>query len=117
MMLYLLGINHQSAPVDLRERVHFSAEEISEALPELVQAEGIILCALGGGVGAVAPYVAFTYTPLKEYPVPLIQYLQIHPAVCVQGIVIALLIGILAAAWPSWRGLRMQVVTALRSLE
>lgn len=83
----------------------------------LLQIESLALCALSGAVGALVPYIAFTYTPLKGYPVPLIQYLKIHPAVCFEGFVIALLVGVIAAAWPSWMGLRLNVVAALRRLE
>jgi glutamyl-tRNA reductase len=34
-MLYLLGLNHKSAPVEVRERLHFPRQELSELLPDL----------------------------------------------------------------------------------
>lgn len=83
----------------------------------LLQSESILLCVAGGAVGAAIPYVAFTHTALKEYTVPLIIHLQIEPSVCVKGVLISLVIGILAAAWPSWQVLRMKVVVALRTIE
>lgn len=83
----------------------------------LIQSESLLLCALGGTIGALAPYIAFTYTPLRDLTVPLIQHLEVNPVVCLHALLIALAIGILAAIWPSWQGLRMKVVSALRNLE
>ncbi len=40
-MLYLLGVSHRSAPVELRERLHFSAQEIRDLLPELCGSAGV----------------------------------------------------------------------------
>ncbi len=40
-MLYLVGVSHRSAPVELRERLHFSAQEIRELLPELCRSTGV----------------------------------------------------------------------------
>ena len=34
-MLYLLGVNHRSAPIEIRERLHFPREELVKALPDL----------------------------------------------------------------------------------
>jgi glutamyl-tRNA reductase len=35
-MLYLLGLNHRSAPIEVRERLYFPREELVRHLPELV---------------------------------------------------------------------------------
>ena len=45
MQILLVGLNHQSAPLEVRERVSFSKEQLSEALPLLSQrvGEGVIL--------------------------------------------------------------------------
>ncbi|OWY71697.1 hypothetical protein B7486_08485 [cyanobacterium TDX16] len=82
----------------------------------LVQTESLMLCMVGGFVGAIGPYVAFTYTPLRNLTVPLIQTIEIVPFTCVKAMVIALGIGIIAAMWPSWLAIRMHVVTALREV-
>ena len=42
-MLYLLGLNHRSASVEVREKLHFSAEEIRDALPAMTRTEGVDL--------------------------------------------------------------------------
>jgi len=83
----------------------------------MIQSESLIVCLLGGVLGAVGPYVAFTWSPLKNLTVPLIQQLDIQPLVCVQAVGIATLIGIAAAAWPSWLAGRLRVVDAFRMLE
>jgi putative ABC transport system permease protein len=82
----------------------------------MIQTESLLLCAIGGVIGAVTPYILFMHTPLKNFKVPLIQTLEIQPAVCLRAIMIALVIGVIAAIWPSWLALRMKVVSALRNL-
>jgi len=82
-----------------------------------IQAESLLLCAVGGAIGAAIPYIAFTHTPLRNYQVPLIMYLDISKGVCFQSLLIAVGIGVLAAAWPAWSAARLHVVTALRNLE
>jgi putative ABC transport system permease protein len=83
----------------------------------LIQSESLLLCLTGGLLGALGPYIAFTYTPLREFTVPVIQSLEIAPLVVVQAVGIAALIGILAAAWPAWAAARLKVVEAFRVLE
>src|SRR5207248_7975633 len=83
----------------------------------LIGSESLLLCAAGGVAGAMIPFVAFTWTPLKDFTVPLIQHLEIHPIVCVKATAIAVLIGLTAGLWPAWLAFRMHVVNALRSLE
>lgn len=83
----------------------------------LVQTESLVLCTLGGLIGAMIPYIAFTHTPLANFKVPLIQKLTIEPAVCMNGVIISLGIGVLAAVWPSILALRLNVIQAFRNLE
>lgn len=82
-----------------------------------IQTESLLLCAMGGAIGASVPYIAFNHTFLRNYPVPLIQNLEILPHVCLQSLFIAAAIGVLAAAWPAWSAARLHVVSALRNLE
>lgn len=83
----------------------------------LMQTESVLLCALGGLIGAGAPYIAFTYTVLKNYKLPVIQSLEIEPQVCMYGVLISIAIGIVAAAPPSVAAARTRVVDAFRTLE
>lgn len=83
----------------------------------LIQTESLLLCAVGGLVGASVPFVLFTYTPIRNITIPLIQTLEIAPSTCIKAVGMALLIGIVAALWPAWLAVRMKVVSALRSLE
>ncbi len=83
----------------------------------MIQIESLLLCTLGGLIGAAAPFIAFTYTPLRNFTVPLIQQLQVRPEVCLQAIGIALAVGLLAGVAPAFMALRLKVVAALRALE
>jgi len=83
----------------------------------LILVESLTLCAIGGTIGAMGPYCAFTYTPLGDLTIPVIQHLEIDPKVCLWAVLISLGIGLLAGASPAWQAARMQVVTALRKLE
>jgi len=83
----------------------------------LIQFESLALCSIGGFFGAAFPYIAFNHTPLRNFTVPLIQTLDVRMIVCLESLVIAVAIGVLAAAWPAWTGIRLKVVTALRNLE
>lgn len=83
----------------------------------LILVESMLVCAVGGALGAAGPYVAFTHTPLRDATLPLIQTLDIRPVICAQALLIALGIGLLAGAWPAWGALRLKVVAALRNLE
>ena len=46
MQLFALGMNHQSAPLELRERVVFAAERLQVALAELVRAKPVTEAAI-----------------------------------------------------------------------
>lgn len=83
----------------------------------LIQVESLLVCLLGGLIGALGPFIAFTWTPLRDFTVPLIQSLEIRPEVCGRALLMAVAIAILAALAPSWMALRLRVVSAMRSLE
>ncbi|HWL95251.1 MAG TPA: FtsX-like permease family protein, partial [Phycisphaerae bacterium] len=82
----------------------------------LIQTESLLLCAIGGLVGSLGPFIAFSYTPLKNWTIPFIQTLQIMPSTCAKAMAIALCIGVVAALWPGWLAFRMKVVSSLRDL-
>lgn len=83
----------------------------------LIQLESLVICAVGGLVGAATPYVAFAYTPLRNVSLPIIQTLNIDPRVCMESLIVAATIGAVAGAWPAWMAARLKVVHALRALE
>jgi putative ABC transport system permease protein len=83
----------------------------------LIQLESLLVCVIGGLIGALGPYIAFMHTPLKKVTIPIIQSLEILPLTCIKAFGIAVFIGLAAGIWPSWQALRMKVVTALRNLE
>jgi putative ABC transport system permease protein len=83
----------------------------------VIQAESLFVCVLGGLIGALGPYIAFTYTPLRSWTVPVIQTLEIRPLVCGYALAIAAGIGAAAAIWPSLLAARLRVAAAFRLLE
>lgn len=83
----------------------------------LITVESVLVCCLGGLLGAGIPYILFTHTPLQNWAVPIIQHVEIQPAVCGFALLISLGIGLSAGLWPAWLAARMHVVNALRSLE
>lgn len=83
----------------------------------LIQVESLFVCLLGGLLGALGPYVAFTHTPLKDYPIPIVIHLDIPVEACAQALLISLVIGVAAAFWPSVLAYRLTAVQALRNME
>lgn len=83
----------------------------------LIQGESLLVCLLGGVVGAALPYAVFTHTPARDWVVPVIQHLTVQLSVCGKAVLISLGIGLIAGFWPAWSAGRMHVVNALRSLE
>lgn len=83
----------------------------------LIQTESLLLCALGGALGAGVPYVLFEHTPLGSIRVPVIEQIRVRPETCAAALGIGLLVGLLAALAPSVLAARMRVVHALRTLE
>src|SRR5262245_59095769 len=83
MQLFTLGMNHQTAPLAIRERVVFHAERLKAALAELTQREPVkeaailstcnrteLYCALGEPQAALewlAGYHRFQPQELKQY--------------------------------------------------
>lgn len=83
----------------------------------LIQTESLLLCSLGGLIGAMVPFILFTFTPVRDFQVPLIQTLVVEMNTCLKALGIAVFIGVVAGLWPSWLAMRMHVVRALRNLE
>lgn len=82
----------------------------------LIQTESLLLCTIGGLVGALGPFVAFNFTALKNMTIPLIQTLEVTVPTCAKAMIIAIGIGLLAALWPAWLAFRLKVISALRDM-
>jgi putative ABC transport system permease protein len=84
-------------------------------------AESTLQATLGGIAGAGTAYVVLNAlsrsgrTGNSAFLGPLAQF-QVSPEVALQGVGIAVLVGLVAGAVPAWNGARLQVVDALRRL-
>ena len=84
-------------------------------------AESTLVACIGGVTGAAAAYVilqalrAAGKTGAMPFLGPLATF-DMSPAVAVQGVAVALAVGLLAGAVPAWNGARLNVVEALRRL-
>lgn len=87
------------------------------ALRGLAQAESVLVCLMGGVLGAAIPYVALTHTRLAEIPVPLIQQIRVPVEVCVQAVLVSILVATVTAQWIASPVARMRLCEGLRSLE
>lgn len=83
----------------------------------LIQVESLFVCLLGGLLGALSPYILFTFTRLKDVEIPIIVHLEIPLPVCIQALFISLVIGAAAAFWPSVQAYRLTAVQSLRNME
>src|ERR1700704_4541020 len=90
--LYALGLNHQTAPLAVRERVVFHVERLREALGEITRGlarEAAILSTCtpprfarrGGGRAAAAPWPARSHSVSPSEPAPYLYTLPAEPAV------------------------------------
>ena len=108
-----MNLRDRSSEIAVLKSIGYSAPVIFG----FIQAESLVLCLLGGLIGASVPFLGFGYTPLKEVSVPLIQHLEIPLGACVKAQLMALAVGVFAAACPAWSASRMTVVAALRKLD
>jgi putative ABC transport system permease protein len=114
-----------------------SAMSVRERIPEIavlkslgfrrrpillaLMAESTLVACLGGVAGAAGAYVilgalrAAGKTGAMPFLGPLASF-QMSPAVATEGVVIALIVGLVAGAVPAWNGARLNVVEALRRL-
>jgi putative ABC transport system permease protein len=77
----------------------------------LVMAESLAVAALGGGAGLL---LAKLFTLRGDPTNGLLPFFYLPPQAIVLGLGIALLVGMIAAAFPGWSAMRLRVVDALR---
>lgn len=66
MKLFTLGVNHETAPVDIREKVSFSTEGIQQAISELKQKQLIQECIILSTCNRTEIYGVYTEQGLDE---------------------------------------------------
>lgn len=83
-----------------------------------VLVEGLLLALAGGIIGAALAYAIFNGYTAATLGANFSQVafdFRVTPALMVQGIVLALLIGFVGGVMPAWRAARLPVTTALRA--
>lgn len=80
----------------------------------IVLGESMLLAAIGAAVGIVPTCVLLIAFPIRTLPVGPVSALVISPVAVVASLLIALLVGAAAGAWPAYRALRLRTVDALR---
>ena len=66
MSLIILGLNHKTAPVEIRERLTFGPDVIDEALRSLVSLEGVSEAAILSTCNRTEVYCAACETSAAE---------------------------------------------------
>jgi putative ABC transport system permease protein len=78
--------------------------------------ESLMLAAIGGVIGAMAAYLifdGFTASTLGSSFTQVVFSFQLTPALVAQGVLLALVVGLLGGLFPAFRAARMPIVTAL----
>jgi glutamyl-tRNA reductase len=76
MSLVVIGINHRTAPVDIREKVVFAGEELPEALRELVRLPGVQESIILSTCNRTEVYCATDVAPPQAAAQRLTQWLE-----------------------------------------
>jgi len=80
----------------------------------IVLAESIFMALFGAMLGIVPTAALLTLFPLRKLGFLPVSALTVKPTSIVVSVVIAVLIGIVAGAWPAYQALRLKTVEALR---
>jgi glutamyl-tRNA reductase len=79
MMLTLIGVNHKTAPIELRERIAISREDLPEATRALAAVPGVIECMIVSTCNRVEILAAVEEQPTNEsHSTDLTGFLQQH---------------------------------------
>ncbi len=77
MKLFVLGVNHETAPIDIREKVSFTAERIQNAIADLKQRHLIQECIILSTCNRTEIYGVFSLDGLDEIRAWLHQYFDL----------------------------------------
>ncbi len=105
----LMAARERTRDIGILKSLGFSNGKISL----LLVAEALALCVAGGSIGVLLTTVA--ERPLWSFFSAFIPGFQIKTAVIVQGLLLAVGLGVVAGLLPAWRARRLDPVTALRS--
>lgn len=81
--------------------------------------ESLVLAAIGGAVGAVATWAIFdglTASTLGGSFTQVVFAFQLTPALVVQGVILALIVGLIGGLFPAFRAARLPIVAGLQGI-
>lgn len=87
----------------------------SSAITWLVLSEGALLGIIGGALGIAASLTALHFSRITMGSEGVALAVEGDPAVFVQGLALAVTLGLAASLWPAWVAVRRPVVESLRS--
>jgi putative ABC transport system permease protein len=115
------ALNTMYASVDARMRDIATLRAIGfGGFPAFVgtMAEALLLSALGGLLGALLVYLLFdglSAATLGGGFTQVVFQMQLSPALVVQGVILALVIGFVGGLFPAWRAARVPLLAAFRA--
>ncbi|HUN82397.1 MAG TPA: ABC transporter permease [Phycisphaerae bacterium] len=80
----------------------------------IVLGESLMLAMVGALIGVIPTAFLLTMFPVRKLGFLPIAALEVSPMAIVVSLIIAMLVGLAAGAWPAYQALRLQTVNALR---
>ncbi|HVA68866.1 MAG TPA: FtsX-like permease family protein [Candidatus Binataceae bacterium] len=105
-----MSIRERRTEIAVLRSIGFTARTIIA----LLLAESTIIAIVGGALGCSAAYIVLRFYAVGSLATGPLTNIQISPAIAVETMVLAALLGVLSAIVPAWAAVRHNIVDALR---
>lgn len=105
-----MSIRERRTEIAVLRSIGFTARTIIA----LLLAESTIIAIVGGALGCSAAYIVLRLYTVGSLATGPLTNIQISPAIAVETMVLAALLGVLSALVPAWSAVRHNIVDALR---
>ncbi len=105
-----MSIRERRTEIAVLRSIGFTARTIIA----LLLAESTIIAIVGGALGCSAAYIVLRLYAVGSLATGPLTNIQISPAIAVETMVLAALLGVLSAIVPAWSAVRHNIVDALR---
>lgn len=82
----------------------------------VVLAESLVLAFVGAMLGVIPATAVLYFVPMQPFTLGPMPPLQVSPLGVIGSIAIALLVGLIAGAWPAYQAMRLRTTDALRKV-